>query len=260
MKRFPLFALLLAGLLALPATAQQTTHQTMPPQAAPQADSAFVGDLPKPAVDLVATNATYDVRLDLPGGTTSSMNSTWTIEETDEGWLVTESVETPQGLVTDRSTLARETLVPVRRVIEQGPMSIILAYAPGMISGTMTMNGQEQPIEVNVDGPLFNGGSGLYPTLASLPLANGYEATFRTFDVQRQQVIPMRIEVVGSGPLEVQAGSFEAFQVELTRLDGSGQTSTFYVSLHDPRAVLKSEAMIPEMNGAVVTYELTSLE
>ncbi len=90
--------------------------------------------------------------------------------------------------------------------------------------------------------------------MASLPLTDGYTAAFRNFDVQRQKVKLMQLKVVGSEKVTIAGGTFEAFRLELTS-DGSDKT-TIWVSKEN-RKVLKALATLPEMNGAVITSELT---
>jgi hypothetical protein len=45
---------------------------------------------------------------------------------------------------------------------------------------------------------LFADGAGSNDVIASLPLAEGYTATYRNFDIMRQQVKPRQLRVVGS--------------------------------------------------------------
>jgi hypothetical protein len=90
--------------------------------------------------------------------------------------------------------------------------------------------------------------------MATLPLAEGYETAFRNFDVQSQKPKVVQLKVVGSESVTVPAGSFDSFKVETTSPD-DGQTSTFWVA-KDTRRVVKLQAVLPRMNGAVLTSEL----
>ena len=63
-------------------------------------------------------------------------------------------------------------------------MVIDLDFAGDKAAGKMNMNGQEKPIAADLGGPLFADGAGDDQVIASLPLAEGYTATFRNFDIQ----------------------------------------------------------------------------
>jgi hypothetical protein len=97
--------------------------------------------------------------------------------------------------------------------------------------------------------------------LAALPLTEGYTATLRTFNVQQQQVRPMRVEVTGTETIEVPAGSFDTYVVELSALDGGDAgTGTYYVMQAAPHHVVRSETNLgAQMGGATATTQLTVL-
>ncbi len=99
--------------------------------------------------------------------------------------------------------------------MHQGPATIEVAYKDGKASGTMSMNGQAHPIAADLGGPLFAEGAGSSDVLASLPLADSYSATFRNFDLMKQKLKVMQLNVTGSEKVTVPAGSFDAWKVEI---------------------------------------------
>jgi hypothetical protein len=62
--------------------------------------------------------------------------------------------------------------------------------------------------------------------IGCLPLANGYSSAYRNFDVQKRKVKLMQLKVAGSESVTVPAGTFDAFQVELSSADGGLDKST----------------------------------
>jgi hypothetical protein len=66
----------------------------------------------------------------------------------------------------------------------------------------------------------------------------------------------MQVKVAGAERITVPAGSFEAFKLEVTPPEDEPGRTTVWVA-KDSRKVLKIVAVIPRMNGAVLTSELT---
>ena len=64
------------------------------------------------------------------------------------------------------------------------------------------------------------------------------------------------MKVIGLESVTVPVGTFEAYKVEITNADGSGDKTYIWVA-KDTRKVLKTSATVAQMNGAVITTELT---
>jgi len=211
-------------------------------------------DAPKPAVDLRPGTATYKAKIEM-GAQSMPMDITRTVREVNGAWVITETAAMPQGTISDEVTLQKGTLQLQKRVVKQGPAVIDVTYAGNKATGKMTVNGQDRPIAADLGGVLFADGAGANDVIAALPLAAGYTATYRNFDIMRQQVKPRQLRVVGSESVTVPAGTFDAWKVEMTPADGSGETVTLWVD-KKTRVVAKSSAILPQMNGAVATAEL----
>jgi|SRR5579871_3768072 len=209
---------------------------------------------PKPSADLQPGSRNYQAKLEM-GGQQMGLKLSTTIEEGQGGWTVTDSLETPMGPMQDVATLEKGSLVLKSRTVSQGPSSIRVDFAGNKASGTMNMNGQEQPIAAEVGGPVFADGAGAAPSIGSLPLADGYTQTFRNFDVQTQKVKLMQLKVAGTESVTVPAGTFKAYRVELTSAEGGPEKATFWV-VQDSRKVVKTATVMVQMNGAVLTTEL----
>jgi Protein of unknown function (DUF3108) len=170
-------------------------------------------------------------------------------------WIVTETADTPQGKVIDVTTIEKGTLVLKHRSINQGPIAIELDFKDGKATGTMNMNGQSKPIAVDVGGIIFADGAGAYDVIARLPLAEGYAATYRNFDVQKQKTEVKQLKFVGTESITVPAGTFDTYKVELTSADDASDRQTVWIS-KDSSKVVKVSAILPSLGGAKLTSEL----
>ena len=117
------------------------------------------------------------------------------------------------------------------------------------------MGGEPKPISTELGGDLYADGSGAFESLACLPLAEGYSFTYRNFDLQKQKATLKQGKVVGSEPLKVAAGTFQAWKVETGSAEGEPGGATFWVDKAS-RRLLKVRAVLPQMGGAVMTTEL----
>lgn len=211
---------------------------------------------PKPAVALTPGTTKYKGRLEA-GGQTMQMDITSTVADQNGSWVVSETSAMPMGTITDEATIDKGTLVLRKRVIHQGPAVVEVQFADNKATGKLSMNGQERPITADLGGSLFADGPGSGAVIAALPLADGYTTTFRNFDIMSQQVKPRQLKVTGSEKVTVPAGTFDAYKVEVTPAEGTGETSTIWVDKVSRRAV-KIVTVLPQMNGAVATAELTN--
>jgi len=210
---------------------------------------------PKPAVDLQPGTSSYKASIAL-GGQSIPLTLKTEIKEENGAWTVNETALTPQGEITDKSTIEKASLLLKKRYIKQGPMTIEMDVAPDKISGSMTMNGQAKPIDANPGGALFADGAGTFEVIAALPLADGYSVGFRNFDVQKQKIQMKQLKVLGTESVTVPAGTFDAYKVEIVAADNDADKQTVWIA-KDSRKVVKISAVIPSMGGAVLTSELT---
>ena len=117
------------------------------------------------------------------------------------------------------------------------------------------MNGQEKPVNADITGPVFGDGAGAQFSLAALPLADGYSASYRKFDVQKQKETAVNLTVAGSEKVTVAAGSFDSFKVDVSPADGSAGKSTVWIDKQSRKPV-KLTSTLPQMGGATLTMEL----
>ena len=102
---------------------------------------------------------------------------------------------------------------------------------------------------------MFADGAGAFEVIASLPLADGYSLTFRNFDVLKQKPQMKQLKVLGSESVTVPAGTFDAYKLEIVA-DNDADKQTVWID-KATRKVLKISAVLPNLNGAILTTELT---
>ncbi len=220
---------------------------------AKKVDTASVG-APKPVADLAAGSSSYAVTM-AAGGQNMQFSATRVVKEEGNAWVVTDTAKMPMGEVVDTTTVEKGTLVPLKRVIKQGPLTIDLAFAGGKATGTMSMGAEPKPVSVDLGGPLFADGNAAHVAIACLPLAEGFQTTFRNFDVQKQKPSLKQAKVTGAEDVTVAAGTFPAWKVELISAEDEPGTTTLWID-KATRKVVKTSATLPQMGGAVVTTEL----
>jgi dienelactone hydrolase len=219
---------------------------------APKQGAAQTGS-PVPGEDLTPGLSKYKATLDA-SGQSISLELSSEIKEDSGLWAATDTVQTPMGPVIDTATLEKRTLVPRRRHVTQGEMTIDVNYKAGKASGTITMNGLPKPIQVDLGGPLFADSAGSMESIATLPLSEGYRTTFRNFDLQSQKPRVMQLTVADAERVTVPAGTFQAYKVVINSQDGV-EKMTMWVA-KTPKRTVKYQAVMPEMGGATLTAEL----
>jgi hypothetical protein len=212
-------------------------------------------EIPKPAVDLRPGTSNYKASIAL-GGQEIPLTVKTDIKEENGAWTVNETAQTPQGEMVDISTIEKGSLLLKRRYIKQGPATIEINVAPNKVTGSTVMNGQTTAIDSDPGGALFADGAGTFEVIASLPLADGYSLSFRNFDVMKQKPQMKSLKVLGTESVTVPAGTFAAYKVEVVAADNDADKQTVWID-KSSRKVLKISAVIPSLNGAVLTSELT---
>jgi len=185
-----------------------------------------------------------------------SMDVVEEVTEADGFYTVKTTMEGSGMSASDEVLLVEEGLVPQKRMSKQGPAEIKLGYKKGAIMGTLSMGGNNIPVEADFDGELFSDGPAEGLTLAALPLEVGMEELIWRFDLQSQKTGAFKMKVTGKAQVEVPAASAEAFVVEIDAADGSPGKTTYYIENGGARRVLKIVAIMPAMGGATMTQEL----
>lgn len=142
-----------------------------------------------------------------------------------------------------------------------GPFTVDLRYTPESISGSLAAQGNEVPVQTDLEAPVLAGSLNLEIVLAGLSLEEGWTTTVRTYNAQQQQIRTQRVEVTGTESVTVPAGETSTFVVEATPVGNAGQEATYWVRREGPHHTVRSETQLPpSAGGATLTRELTSVE
>lgn len=277
----PSAAALCGALLAACATGPEprVTAPAAPPAEAPEASAAeavsatqasgldAAKTAPLPPVDagrLALGTSTYGSRFTTQGREIE-MTAVRTLEQgEDEGQAVlrvSDTVEAPMS-GKDRYVLQADSLRPVSRHAEQGPATIEIDYGSREITGTLIVPGQEIPVEVELEAPVFGDSSALETAITALPLAEGYRTTVRSIEIGMQQRVRFwSVTVEATESVEVPAGAFETLRVALEPLDGEPGGSTLWITEETPRRVVRAESELPpQAGGGTAVTELVSID
>jgi fermentation-respiration switch protein FrsA (DUF1100 family) len=220
---------------------------------APKMDAAQVG-VPQTAAELKAGTSRYQATLEM-GGQKMSLDLASQIKDEGNAWSAVNTMETPMGPMTDTAKLEKGTLIARERHVSQGPLSIDISYDGNRAAGTMTVNGQAKPVEIELGGPVFADSAGAMESIAALSLTEGYKTAFRNVDLALQKPKLMQLSVVASETVTVPAGTFESYRLEIEPADGGPGKMTVWVA-KTVRIAVKYQSVLPEMGGAVLTAEL----
>jgi dipeptidyl aminopeptidase/acylaminoacyl peptidase len=212
-------------------------------------------EVPKPAMDLKPGTANYKASIEI-GGQSIPLTMKTEIKDEAGSWMVYGTAVTPQGEISDTSTIEKGSLLLKRRSLKQGPVVLELDVKGNKASGTMTTNGQARPIDVDLGGVLIADGAGKFEVIAALPLAVGYRTGFRNFDVEKQKTELKALKVTGTESVTVPAGTFDAYKVEITSAENEADKQTVWIA-KDTRQVVKVSAVLLRLGGAILTSELT---
>jgi hypothetical protein len=225
--------------------------QAKPPVAPAPAPAPAAG-LPTPAVALQPGTYSYLAKVEPVQATAIPLVTE--IKEDPEGWLVSDSIVTPAGKALDRAILDKNTLALKKRSVQQGGIMIEFLVKGGKIVGAANVRGQETQLNVDIGGDVFSDGAGANQTVAVLPLAVGYTTSFRAIDIRSMKLRTMDVKVVGSEPVTVPAGTFDAFKVEIVSTV-EGSKTTLWVD-RDSRKVVKAVQVSPTQGATTITSEL----
>jgi len=209
---------------------------------------------PATAVPLAPGSWAYDVTLEA-GSQRMEMAVTTTVEKIPGGFRVRDVVTTPQGDATDEVTLDPATLALRHRLGAQGPVTFEISVKELKVTGELKMGASAVPIAADLEGELFADGAGAAQVIATLPLAEGYETSFRIFELQTRTVQNIALAVAGAEKVTVPAGTFDTWKVVLTSPEDGTETHVFVD--RTSRVVAKTWTKAPSMGGAVITSVLT---
>jgi len=231
---------------------------------ADELDVAKTLPLPNSDPDKIATGSFgYTTMLKMQGNELEMQaERTIVTEDGEDGeiMIITSDTRSAMGAASDRIVLDGNSLRPLSRKLAQGPATIEVEYGPRKVTGTIKAQ-QEMPIDIELDAPVYGGDAALEAVILGLPLEEGYSAPVRIAEVGLQQRVRyFTIRVATRESIEVPAGSYDAWKVNLEAIDGEGGDLTLWVSTETPRIMLRAAGKLPaQMGGGEYSTELTSV-
>jgi dipeptidyl aminopeptidase/acylaminoacyl peptidase len=223
---------------------------------------------PLPAIDadqLATGQFSYAAELDIQGNQLTIEGSRKVSRADQDGRAIVEVLSesaTPMGQVSDRFLLDGNTLRPISRHVQQAAATVEVAFASREITGSIDAGPQQLPIQIDLEAPVFGPDAALEAALSGMPIGEGFRWPIRFAEVgMEQRVRYFQLEVAELETVEVPAGTFEAWRVDMTPLDGEGGEHTYWVRDEAPRLVVKIEGRLPaQMAGGTFTTRLVTIE
>ena len=212
--------------------------------------------------------ATYNITMNVQGQEVTLQNPTRTVTAVEyEGQpalaIVDRSTLPPAmggAAMADSFVVARGDFTPLYRKLQQGPGSIVLTYADDEVQGTMSQGGQSMPFTSALDLPIVVDNHALEIGLSTMPLEEGYTASFATYNPipGQQGIATYTMTVTGMEEVTVPAGTYTAYVVEMDKAD-STEDATLYLDAESGMVVKSMSTLPAQMGGGTVVAELTGM-
>ncbi|UOE41678.1 S9 family peptidase [Chryseobacterium suipulveris] len=212
---------------------------------AEKVDVKVPASLPALSGDFSAGTYNYDANIAVMGQNIK-MDVTRTVKKDGNNWVVLDEATSPMGKMSDEVTFGKN-FEPVKRNVVQGPVTM-----------AMTKNGNEvkisamgKEIPVQLAGAYLSEGAGADMILARLPLKEGYTTSFYTVDLMTMKPKTWILKVEGKEKIK----GIDTWKVVETNAENPAEKMTLWI---DParKIAVKTEAVLPAMNNAVMTSEL----
>ncbi|HVT38615.1 MAG TPA: hypothetical protein VHE78_06215 [Gemmatimonadaceae bacterium] len=149
-------------------------------------------------------------------------------------WLLVQAYHTPSGDNVDSSVVLAATLAPVRYSSIAANSNERFTFADTLITGTVTpRDSAQREIRLQLREPVFNAVVDNAMIVAALPLAEGYAATYRSYNPPRGFGTTM-LRVSGAERLQTARGVVDAWIVSL---DAGGAPTTLWVDTRTHRVI-----------------------
>ncbi len=221
---------------------------------APLQSFAQSGEVPRPIVDLKPGTVNFKMRIEAEGQPDVHMEMTRTTRAVNNTWVLSQTTTTGSHVQTDEITVEKKTLILRRRLFKEDDAVADLKFAGHRVTGIIKDAGNSMSIDTDLGTMIFADGGGAEDIMAALPLAKGYTAEFRNYNIGSQQVKSLQLRVMDSETVTVPAGTFDTWKVMLTSLDGASDTYGLWVDKRSHK-VVKEMFSLPDF-AALATSEL----
>jgi hypothetical protein len=222
---------------------------------------------PLPEVDakrVALGRATYRTSFSVDGSLIETTTQRELIETTDRGEALIRIRETA-GAVPEVTTyvidLSADSLQPRSLLATHSMFSAEIVYGRRHVTGHLRTGERRRPVDIELEAPAFGDGAALQTAILGQSLADGYRASLRSIDAGlRQRVRLWSLAVSAVEVVDVPAGKFEAFRVELEPLDEIGGGQTLWMSRDVPRCLVRVENRLPpDLGGNITTTVLVAM-
>ena len=211
--------------------------------------------LPETTAHLTEGHYVYVLHFEMKGQT-MQFDVHREVKDAGDQWVIQDKNENPDTEILDISTVAKNTFAPTQRNYKQGPMAISYMVKNQKIKGSITLQGNDQPIDTASDNSFLMDGPSLDVYLSTLPLTEKYETTLRVFDSNNQRFQTYSYKVVGIENIQAQA----CYKCLLQSIDGPKKSQTLWIRKSEAPFMMKKHSIIAEMGGAVMTMEFVRSE
>ncbi len=194
---------------------------------------------------------TFNVKTDMMGEEMEFEQIT-TIADSGSVWKIVEETKMPMNEVVDKASLSKESLSPIHRLVDQGPMVIELNYSEKEVNGRMNMSGNKTPLSISTTGFCKAEGPGSFFVIATFPLAENYKTILRNIDLNQMAEKYYSLEVVGTETIKNKS----CFKVKLVPANGDAGEIIVWISKEEHPKPVRYTITLPEMNGASMKGEL----
>ncbi len=203
------------------------------------------------ASGLIPGNYIFNVSMEMMGEDMEFEQIT-TITENENHWKIKEEMKMPMGEMTDEAIFDKQTLSPIKREVDQGPMVMELNYSELKVSGRINMSGTKSNLDIKTTGFCKAEGPGSFFVIATMPLTEGFKTVVRNLDLNLMAEKFYTLEVTGSELIK----SKPCFKVKLNPANGDAGEILLWISKGEKPLPVKYEMALAEMNGAVMKAEL----
>ena len=211
--------------------------------------------MPEATAHLTEGHYVYLLRFEMKGQT-MQFEVHREIRETGDQWEIQDKNESDEAGLLDSSVVAKNTFLPIKRNYEQGPMTLAYTVKDQQINGSVTLQGNSQPLDIKSDNSFLMDGPSLDTYLAGLPLSENYATTLRIFDSNNQRFQTYSYKVVGLENIQSQA----CYKCLLQSIDGPEKSQTYWIRKSEAPFMMKKHSVIAEMGGAIMHMEFVRTE
>jgi dipeptidyl aminopeptidase/acylaminoacyl peptidase len=144
------------------------------------------------------------------------------------------------------------TLRPIKRSGTQGMAKVTVNYTDSKIEGLIDAGPQKLPLNAEVDSPLFADGANVELGLETLPLAEGYEATFDQFDLMSAKVKTFLVKVASMEKANVGGTEYDTIKLEVVDTEDTENPRIVWVNKENNQVVKREDTLPPTMGGGKV--------